>query len=65
MTGKVKWFDNTRGFGFLTGDNGEEVFVHYSQIVCEGFKTLVEDQKVTYEVNHSDRGLEAINVMPK
>ena len=46
MTGKVKWFNNQRGFGFISGDDGKEVFVHYSGIVGEGFKELAEDDSV-------------------
>ena len=62
MTGKVKWFNAEKGFGFITGDDGREVFVHFSQIVGEGYKTLDDGQTVTYEVSDSDRGPQAVNV---
>ena len=62
MTGKVKWFNSEKGYGFITGDDGREVFVHYSVIDCEGYKTLEDGQAVTYDVRESDRGPQAYNV---
>ncbi|WP_066504297.1 cold-shock protein [Abyssisolibacter fermentans] len=60
--GKVKWFNATKGFGFLTRDNGEDVFVHYSAIVSEGFKTLEEGQEVEFEIVDGEKGPQAANV---
>ena len=62
MTGKVKWFNATKGYGFITGDDGIEVFVHYTSINSDGFKTLEDGQTVEYEVIESDKGPQAINV---
>ena len=62
MTGKVKCFNAEKGYGFITGDDGKEVFVHFSQIVCEGYKTLDDGQAVSYEVKEGERGLQATNV---
>lgn len=57
MRGTVKWFNDARGFGFITPDEGErDLFVHYSQIEGDGFKTLKEGQKVEFEVESSDKG---------
>lgn len=61
-TGKVKWFDSTKGFGFITGDDGKDVFVHFSAIMSDGFKTLEEGQKVSYEIVDGARGPQAANV---
>lgn len=61
--GKVKWFNETKGYGFIQQDNGPDVFVHYSDISSEGFKTLTEGQRVQFEIVESDRGLKAVNVM--
>ena len=60
--GKVKWFDEAKGYGFITDDNGEEIFVHYSAIVGKGFKTLSDNASVTFEIIESDRGLQASHV---
>ena len=62
-TGKVKWFNAEKGYGFITADDGTDIFVHYSAIQGEGFKTLDEDQSVTYSVSQSDRGPQASNVV--
>ena len=62
VTGKVKWFNAEKGYGFLTTDAGEDVFVHYSAIQCEGYKTLEEGQAVSFEVKEDDRGPQAANV---
>lgn len=60
--GTVKWFNADKGFGFITVDNGDEVFVHFSEIQGNGFKTLEEGQKVEFDVTQSDRGPQASNV---
>lgn len=61
-TGKVKWFNAEKGYGFITGEDGKDVFVHYSSINAEGFKTLDEGQTVTYDIIESDRRKQASNV---
>lgn len=60
--GTVKWFNGDKGYGFITLDNGSDVFVHFSAINIDGFKTLEEGQKVTLDVEKGDRGLQAANV---
>ena len=62
--GKVKWFDEKKGFGFISMENGEDVFVHFSEIEIDGFKTLSQDQKVSFEIKKSDKGLQAVHVKP-
>ena len=62
-TGTVKWFNNTKGFGFIAqSDGGDDVFVHHSVIQGDGFKTLEPNQTVTYDVENGPKGLSAINV---
>ena len=61
-SGKVKWFDNTKGFGFIAEDSGLDVFVHHSSIVGEGFKVLKEGDSVSFDVVTCDKGLKAQNV---
>lgn len=61
-TGKVKWFNADKGYGFITGEDGKDIFVHYSAIQCDGFRTLEEGQSVDYEVVEGDRGEQAANV---
>ena len=60
--GKLKWFNDRKGFGFLINDNGEDVFVHYSQIKKDGFKTLKEDDIIEYDEIVTEKGLQAQNV---
>jgi|TARA_R110000796_G_scaffold89215_1_gene192660 cold shock protein len=65
-SGKVKWFNETKGFGFITPDaGGEELFAHYSAIQTEGFKVLKENQRVTYDVVQGQKGLQASNITPE
>lgn len=63
MTGKVKWFNAEKGYGFIESDGGGDVFVHFSAIQGEGFKTLEEGQNVEFEVVEGNRGLQAANVV--
>ena len=64
-TGTVKWFNDRKGFGFITPDGGgDDLFVHHSNIAAEGFKTLQDGQKVEYEAAQGKKGLEATNVKP-
>jgi CspA family cold shock protein len=61
--GTVKWFNAQKGFGFITNsENGEDVFVHFSGIASEGFKSLEENQNVTFDIAQGARGLQAVNV---
>ncbi|PKG23392.1 cold-shock protein [Niallia nealsonii] len=61
-TGKVKWFNAEKGFGFIESTEGQDVFVHFSAIQTEGFKTLEEGQEVTFEIVEGNRGPQASNV---
>ena len=63
MTGKVKWFNAAKGYGFITGEDGTEVFVHFSSIVADGYKTLEDGQAVSYEVADGEKGPQAVNVV--
>ena len=60
--GVVKWFNNSKGYGFITQENGDDVFVHFSAIQGDGFKTLNEGEPVTFEVQDGPKGLQATNV---
>jgi len=65
-SGKVKWFNETKGFGFITPDaGGEELFAHYTAIQTEGFKVLKENQRVSYDVVQGQKGLQASNIRPE
>lgn len=64
-TGSVKWFNEAKGYGFITPEDGsKDLFVHFSNIQAEGYKTLVEGAKVTYESRQGQKGPEAVDVVP-
>lgn len=63
QNGKVKWFNNEKGFGFIEVDGGEDVFVHFSAIQGDGFKSLEEGQEVSFEIVEGNRGPQAANVV--
>lgn len=63
MTGKVKWFNAEKGFGFIERENGDDVFVHFSAIQGDGFKTLEEGQSVQFDIVDGNRGPQAANVV--
>ena len=60
--GKVKWFNDAKGYGFIEQEGGEDVFVHFSAISMDGFKTLSEGQEVEFEIRNGEKGLSAANV---
>ncbi len=62
LTGTVKWFDSKKGYGFITADNGQDVFVHYTGINGQGFRTLEEGERVSFSITQSEKGLKAVNV---
>ncbi len=62
MNGTVKWFNADKGFGFITGEDGTDVFAHFSQIQIDGFKTLEEGQKVSFDVTEGQKGPQAENI---
>lgn len=61
--GTVKWFNNEKGFGFITGEDNKDVFVHQSNIQCEGFRSLDEGQDVSFDLEEDQRGSKAVNVI--
>ncbi len=63
VEGKVKWFNEAKGYGFIQQDNGPDVFVHFSAIKSEGFKTLAEGQRVQFDIVEDEKGLKAANVI--
>lgn len=63
-TGVVKWFDSKKGYGFIIGPGGEDVFVHYSTLVCNGFKVLRQGEAVKYELRDTPKGWQAQDVRP-
>lgn len=63
-TGTVKWFDDAKGFGFIEQEFGDDVFVHYSEIQSDGYKSLDEDQEVEFELEETEKGLAATEVVP-
>ncbi|MFT8314266.1 MAG: cold-shock protein [Clostridium sp.] len=62
MNGTVKWFNGEKGFGFITGEDGKDVFAHFSQINSDGYKSLEEGQKVSYDVVKGPKGPQAENI---
>lgn len=63
--GKIKWFNDAKGYGFIEQESGEDVFVHFSAIQTEGYRTLQEGQAVEFTVSRGPKGLQASNVVPK
>jgi len=63
MKGTVKWFNDSKGYGFIQRPDGEDVFVHFSAIQAEGFRTLAEGEEVEFEIRDSEKGLQAASVM--
>ena len=63
-TGKVKWFNDAKGFGFITSESGEDVFVHFSAIQSQGFRSLPEGAQVEFDLIQGPKGLQAANVVP-
>lgn len=61
--GVVKWFDPVKGYGFIAGENGEDIFVHHSDILMNGFRLLESGQKVSYQIEQTEKGSKAVNVV--
>jgi CspA family cold shock protein len=64
FVGTVKWFNATKGYGFIGRDGGDDVFVHFSAITMDGYRSLKQDQKVEFEIEQGPKGLQAANVTP-
>ncbi|HCR03901.1 MAG TPA: cold-shock protein [Gemmatimonadetes bacterium] len=64
MKGTVKWFNDAKGYGFITQSGGDDVFVHFSAIVSDGFRTLAEGDEVEFDLAQTDGGLQAAKVLP-
>lgn len=64
MRGTVKWFDSKKGYGFITMEDGNDIFVHYSAITMDGYKELRENQEVEFEISEGSKGKQASNVRP-
>ncbi|MGL1861618.1 MAG: cold shock domain-containing protein [Pseudodesulfovibrio sp.] len=62
IEGEVSWFNEQKGFGFITGDDGEEIFVHYTEIVRDGFQTLATGERVSYTITDQETGPKAVDV---
>ena len=62
-SGKVKWFNEIKGYGFIVTDDGQEVFAHYANIFGDGFKTLAENEQVEFEITETPKGLQATNIV--
>ncbi|MDR3215669.1 MAG: cold shock domain-containing protein [Bacilli bacterium] len=65
MNGKVLWFNATKGYGFIEGEDGQKVFAHFSQIDSDGYKSLEENEEVTFDVAETEKGLQANNIRRK
>ncbi len=65
MNGTVKWFNDAKGYGFITGEDGNDIFVHFSAIQADGFKSLVEGEAVEFSVVDGERGQQAVNVVKR
>lgn len=63
MSGKVKWFNNEKGYGFIECEDITDIFVHYTEIMCDGFRTLKEGQEVSFELIETSKGFQAKNVV--
>ena len=63
MKGTVKWFNNQKGYGFITDENGKDVFVHYSGLVMDGFKSIEEGASVEFDIAEGEKGPQAVNVV--
>jgi len=64
-TGRVKWFNNSKGYGFIAQEDGDDIFVHFTSILMEGYKSLSEGMEVTFELAEGSKGLQALNVSLK
>jgi len=64
-TGRVKWFNSSKGYGFIAQEDGDDIFVHFTAILMEGYKSLSEGMEVTFELADGAKGLQALNVCPK